>query len=164
MLLKRRGQKGLACSLKFNFAKRKETNMCGILGIVSKDRDVLGDGIVLLGAENHRGEQACGAAVFDGSNLRYYHGQGLVREVFGKRDQAEWSQLKGSVCVMQTLYSTIGDGTDTEQPKTQQPVAFKFNGVMGAIAHNGNLVRLKKLRAKAKKAARNRGLRLRTAN
>src|SRR3989344_3302164 len=120
--------------------------MCGLLGIVSKSRDVIGDGITLLGAENHRGEQACGAVVADGKKVRQYYGIGLVREVFGERDQKRWSKLKGSLCVMHTLYSTISaEGGSAKQPRTRQPIIFKFRGQRGAVAHNGNLVRLDEL-------------------
>ena len=127
--------------------------MCGILGIISKDRDVLEDGIVLLNAENHRGEQACGAVVFDGKTTRHYYGEGKVAEVFGYRDQERWSKLRGSACVMHTLYSTIGArDTKTRQPRTQQPVLFKFHGRKGAVSHNGNLIMLDGLRKQAKRA------------
>jgi amidophosphoribosyltransferase len=115
--------------------------MCGVLGIISRGRDVIGDAIILLNAENNRGEQACGAAVFDGKTINYLYGDGKVSEVFGSRDQEEWSKLVGSACVMHCLYSTVGSGDEKEQPKTRQPVPFIFRGQPGAISHNGNLVK-----------------------
>lgn len=126
--------------------------MCGIIGVISKARNVIGDGIVLLGAENHRGEQGCGAVAFDGARIRSYCGIGKVPEVFGPRDQKRWAKLTGSVCIMHCLYSTVGSKGDKEQPKTRQPVIFKFKGRRGAISHNGNLVRLDGLRREARRA------------
>ena len=125
--------------------------MCGIIGVVSKGRNVIDDARVLLNAENNRGEQACGAAVFDGKVTRYYYGEGKVSEVFGRRDYGKWSKLEGSVCTAHCLYSTIS-GSGKKQPKTQQPVSFIYNGAAGAISHNGNLVRLNSLRKEVKKA------------
>ena len=125
--------------------------MCAIIGIISENRNVIEDGIVLLSAENHRGEQACGAVVSDGNKTHSpYYGEGKVREVFGPRDQKKWSKLLGKVCVMHALYSTIGSQKDKKQPKTQQPIMFIFRGRKGAISHNGNLVRLDELKQQAK--------------
>jgi amidophosphoribosyltransferase len=150
MLIKRRGL-GLACSLKFNSNEEREKFMCAIIGIISRNRDVIEDGLILLGAENHRGEQACGAVSFDGQKIHPYYGEGKVPEVFGQRDRKVWSKLVGSVCVMHSLYSTVGRKSDAKQPKTQQPILFKFHGKVGAISHNGNLVRLEGLRRQVKR-------------
>ena len=81
--------------------------MCGVAGIISRDGNVIHDGITILSAENNRGEQACGAAVYDGKIIRRYCGNGLVKEVFGDRDKKRWSKLVGSALIMHTLYSTI---------------------------------------------------------
>ena len=127
--------------------------MCGILAIVSEGRDVIADGIILLNAENQRGEQGCGGVSFDGQRTHYYYGEGKVSEVFGPRDRARWSKLVGSTCLMHVLYSTVGKkGDKQKQPRTQQPVIFKFRGRIAAVAHNGNLVRLDGLRKQAKLA------------
>ena len=125
--------------------------MCGIIGVISKARDVIGDGIVLLGAENHRGGQSCGGATYDGKKLHHYYGEGKVSEVFGRRDQKKWSKLVGSVCTLHTLYSTVGKNNGEKQPMTRQPVIFKHCGLKGAISHNGNIIGLDELRELAKK-------------
>jgi amidophosphoribosyltransferase len=131
---------------------KKDKIMCGIIGVISRGTDVIDDARVLLNAENNRGEQACGVAVFDGKRIRYYYGEGKVSEVFGRRDQARWSKLTGFACVAQCLYSTIsGNSKDKKQPKTQQPVPFVFKGHKGAISHNGNIIRLESLRKQAAK-------------
>ena len=126
--------------------------MCTVIGVVSRDRDVLGDGIILLNASNNRGDQACGAAAFDGKTTRFYYGEGRVSEAFGSRDLKRWFKLKGSTCVLHTLYSTVGMGCESKQPLTCQPVPFIFRGHKGAISHNGNLVCLEDLRKRVKRA------------
>jgi amidophosphoribosyltransferase len=124
--------------------------MCGIIGVITKSGSVIDDGITLLSAENNRGEQACGAAAFDGKTIRRYCGEGLVREVFGKRDKKRWSKLVGSSLIMHTLYSTNDPlPGETVQPKTQHPLFFKFRGRRGVVVHNGNLNRLDTLRKRA---------------
>lgn len=120
--------------------------MCGIIGVISQKRNVVGDGLTLLNALNHRGEQSCGAAVFDGKRVRHYYGEGRVADVFGVRHQKRWSKMAGWACTMHTLYSTIGKRGDREQPRTPQPVSFNFRGRRGAISHNGNLIRLERLK------------------
>lgn len=126
--------------------------MCGIIGVVSKQGNVINDAIDLLNAENNRGEQACGAAAFDGKRIRYYRGKGLVAKVFDDENHEKWSKLVGSTCIAHTLYSTIGKGGEKKQPQMFQPLVFNFHGRRGALAHNGNLVRLEGLRKFAKKA------------
>lgn len=126
--------------------------MCGVVGIVSRDRDVLEDAITLLNAENNRGEQACGAAVFDGIRTRFYRDEGLVSAVFSDKNYKRWSKLKGFTCVMHALYSTIGRGGEEKQPMMFQPYVFGWKGYRVALAHNGNLVRLSGLRRQAMRA------------
>ena len=58
--------------------------MCGVLGIVSRDRDVLEDALTLLNAQNNRGERACGGATFDGKRTHYYCGNDSVSKVFSE--------------------------------------------------------------------------------
>jgi len=126
--------------------------MCGVIGIISKEGDVMEDGIDLLNGENNRGEQACGAAVFDGKNTRFYRDEGWVSWVFSAKNYKRWSKLKGSVCVMQALYSTIGRGGKEKQPMMFQPFVFGWRGHRVALAHNGNLVGLDELRKQARRA------------
>ena len=127
--------------------------MCGITGIISRDGNVIDDGITILSAENNRGEQACGAAVSDGKIIRRHCGVGLVKEVFGDRDKKRWSKLKGPVLVMHTLYSTIDPlPGQTKQPKTKHPLFGNHYGKRFVVVHNGNLIRLKELRKRAIRA------------
>lgn len=126
--------------------------MCGITGIVSKNRNVLPDILDLAAAQNNRGAQGCGAAVFDGKETRFYYGIGKISEGFSEQNQEKWGKLVGFAATVQTLYSTVGRGGKKPQPKTQQPIPFCHNGMVGAVSHNGNLVELQNLRRQAKRA------------
>lgn len=126
--------------------------MCGIIGVVSRKREVLPEAIILLNSENNRGEQACGVATFNGSRTSWYCDEGLVREVFHLRNKKKWAKLRGSACIAHTLYSTVGRGGEDKQPKILQPIIFSFRGCRGAIALNGNLIRLDGLRKEAQRA------------
>ena len=135
---------------------RKEADMCGIIGLIKKTGDAIYDALVLLSAENNRGEQACGVAAFDGRIIRRYCGLGKVSEVFGQRDQKKWSKLVGSAVIGHDLYSTNDPAArNGPQSKTMHPLFFNFHGRRGAIGHNGNLVRLDGLRSRAERAGYN---------
>jgi amidophosphoribosyltransferase len=123
--------------------------MCGIFGIVSNEnvasRIVLG-----LYDLQHRGEQGVGVVVSDGTKLCVHKEEGLVTEVFNEKNrEALFKELSGRTGIGHTLYSTIGKGGEEKQPKTFQPLIGQFHGQPFAVAHNGNLIRLKKLRKKA---------------
>lgn len=126
--------------------------MCGIFGISEKNGEVIDKIIRGNYDQQNRGEQASGGATFDGKKLHWYSDEGLVAEVFSERNKEKWSKLKGNCGIGHNLYSTIGRGGEKKQAKTFQPLIGSFGGQLFALAHNGNLVRLEKLRRKAKKA------------
>ena len=134
--------------------------MCGITGAVSKSANVFLPAREVILRINNRGESGCGGAFYIPSDsnssigrMEFYHGEGKVAMVFGKRDRKKWIKFfKARACVMQTTYSTIGRGGEGEQPLTEQPIHGNFRGRKFAVAHNGNLVRLDDLRKKAKRA------------
>lgn len=111
--------------------------MCGVLGVMGES-PVIGeivDGLLFL---QHRGQDAAGAATFDGSAFRLYKGMGLVKEVFERTDLKHHT---GHVGLGHVRYPTIGGGSvDDAQP-------FMVNSPFGiAMAHNGNLTNFKALR------------------
>ena len=126
--------------------------MCAIVGIISRARNVIEDAIILLRAQNHRGQRSWGGAAYDGSIVRSDYCMGKIPDIFDGENHERWSRLVGSVCVAHALYSTVGGGDDKEQPATKQPIIFKFRGRDGAISHNGNLIRLDELRQRARQA------------
>ena len=123
--------------------------MCGIFGIVSNEAvaQKISHGLYDL---QHRGEQAVGVVVSDGTELRHHKEEGLVTEVFNERNrEALLKKLSGRSGIGHTLYSTIGKGREEKQPKTFQPLIGEFHGESFAISHNGNLIRLDGLRREA---------------
>lgn len=133
--------------------------MCGITGAVSKTENVFFEARTVINMMNNRGESGCGGAFYfpstskkAGGRMEYYHGEGRVSMVFGKRDRKKWQKfVDATACIMQTTYSTVGRGGEEEQPLTNQPVHGTFHGRRFSVAHNGNLVRLSDLRAQAKR-------------
>ena len=111
--------------------------MCGVLGVIGRS-PVIGeivDGLLFL---QHRGQDAAGAATYDGSAFRTHKQMGLVREVFAGDDL---TRHRGTVGIGHVRYPTIGGGdVDDAQP-------FTVNSPFGiAMAHNGNLTNFKGLR------------------
>jgi amidophosphoribosyltransferase len=111
--------------------------MCGVLGAIGSSpviSDIV-DGLLFL---QHRGQDAAGAATFDGLKFRTFKQMGLVREVF---QQEDLSRHRGAMGIGHVRYPTIGGGdVDDAQP-------FVVNSPYGiAMAHNGNLTNFKALR------------------
>ncbi len=92
-----------------------------------------------LFALQHRGQEAAGIAVSNGSNIHVHKNHGLVSTVFTESDIAE---LQGHAAIGHTRYSTTG-GSST---RNIQP--FYIETMYGpiALAHNGNLVNAAELR------------------
>jgi len=104
--------------------------MCGIIGIIGKNRAI--DSIYsALIALQHRGQDAAGATTYD----RTFHlkkGQGLVTNVF---NQKNIQRLEGNIGIGHVRYPTIGPGgVEDAQPF----IIYMPYGI--ALAHNGNLV------------------------
>ena len=111
--------------------------MCGIIGIVGTEpvASALYDGLTVL---QHRGQDAAGIAVMDGTRIRVHKGRGLVRDVF---DEAHMRLLGGCIGIGHCRYPTAGsEGSEEAQP-------FYVNSPYGiALGHNGNLVNTQALR------------------
>ena len=85
-------------------------------------------------ALQHRGQEAAGMAVSDGSGITVYKDLGLVSQVF---DEQTLAPLTGHLAVGHTRYSTTGAPTwENAQPTLMSTPS----GVTVALAHNGNLV------------------------
>ena len=116
---------------------------CGVFGIYSKEKyNIARDVYSGLFALQHRGQEACGIAVNEDRNIRYYKDAGLVGEVFGK---AELDRLgQGSIAVGHVRYATTGDGS----VQNAQPMVVKHIKGQLALCHNGNLTNSDSLRKK----------------
>jgi amidophosphoribosyltransferase len=113
---------------------------CGIIGVFAPNEDVARMTFFGLYALQHRGQEAAGMAVSDGSALSMYKNIGLVSQVFrpGALDE-----LKGHYAIGHTRYSTTGSSLI----RNAQPFMIEtLNGPL-ALAHNGNLVNSAELRA-----------------
>jgi amidophosphoribosyltransferase len=116
---------------------------CGVFGVWAPREDVAKLAYFGLYALQHRGQEAAGIAVSDGSSLVVYKDLGLVAQVF---DEPTLASLKGHIAIGHTRYSTTGSGTW----ENAQPV-FRTMGTGGGLAlgHNGNLVNTAELADRA---------------
>lgn len=112
---------------------------CGVFGVWAPGEDVAKLTYYGLYALQHRGQEAAGMAVSDGSTVLVYKELGLVAQVF---DEATLSSLKGHLAIGHTRYSTTGSSTwENAQP------SFRNLDTGGGLAlgHNGNLTNTSEL-------------------
>ncbi len=106
---------------------------CGVLGIYGVE-DAPRKAFLALQALQHRGQQACGAAVCDpAGNICVHKGAGLVKDVFTESALAD---LHGSICIGHVRYPT----TEVGGMENIQPFMMSCSAGRFALAHNGNIV------------------------
>lgn len=117
--------------------KRREE--CGVFGIRTEGAAAP---VVHLGlyALQHRGQESCGIATFDGERVHLVKEMGLVAQVFTSERLAA---LAGGVGVGHVRYSTMGGARLENAQPFLEPTPW---GTL-ALAHNGNLVNAPLLRA-----------------
>ena len=113
---------------------------CGVLGISTPH----GEGVAQLAffglfALQHRGQEAAGIAVSDGTRARVHKEAGLVANVFTPDALAP---LTGYHAIGHTRYSTTGANAE----RNIQPFVVETMHGPLALAHNGNLVNAPALR------------------
>ena len=119
---------------------------CGVFGVWAPGEEVAKLTYFGLYALQHRGQEAAGIAVSDGSSLLVYKDLGLVSQVF---DEATLDTLQGHIAVGHTRYSTTGSTTwENAQPSFRTTPA----GTGLALGHNGNLVNTAELAVEAERA------------
>jgi amidophosphoribosyltransferase len=107
---------------------------CGVFGVWAPGEEVAKLTYFGLYALQHRGQEAAGIAVSDGTGVVVYKDLGLVAQVF---DEPTLASLRGHVAIGHARYSTTGGSTwENSQPTIQAT----DNGTTIALAHNGNLV------------------------
>jgi amidophosphoribosyltransferase len=112
---------------------------CGVFGVWAPDEDVANLTYYGLYALQHRGQEAAGMAVSDGSAVLVYKELGLVAQVF---DEPILSSLKGHLAIGHCRYSTTGSCTwENAQPSFR---ALSTGGNL-ALGHNGNLTNTSEL-------------------
>src|SRR6478752_2640644 len=113
---------------------------CGVLGVSTPHGEGIAQ-LVFFGlfALQHRGQEAAGIAVSDGSRVRLHKDTGLVANVF---TQATMNTLAGYHGIGHTRYSTTGANAQ----RNHQPFLVETMHGPLALAHNGNLVNAPALR------------------
>ncbi|HKF31335.1 MAG TPA: amidophosphoribosyltransferase [Jatrophihabitantaceae bacterium] len=113
---------------------KRPQDACGVFGVWASGEEVSKLAYFALYALQHRGQEAAGIAVSDGSSVLVYKDLGLVSQVF---DEATLNTLQGHIAVGHTRYSTTGSTTwENAQPTFRTTAA----GTGLALGHNGNLV------------------------
>ena len=102
----------------------------GIYGV----RDASRQAFLALQALQHRGQQACGIAVYDRDwAIRVHKGEGLVKDVFSEDALA---RLSGDTLIGHVRYPT----TQVGGMENIQPFRMSCRAGCFALAHNGNIV------------------------
>jgi len=124
---------------------KRPQDACGVFGVWASGEEVAKLAYFALYALQHRGQEAAGIAVSDGSSVVVYKDLGLVSQVF---DEATLNTLQGHIAVGHTRYSTTGSTTwENAQPSFRTTQA----GTGLALGHNGNLVNTADLASEAKR-------------
>jgi len=106
---------------------------CGVFGVWAPGEEVAKLAYYGIYALQHRGQEAAGIAVSDGTTMVVYKDLGLVAQVF---DEPTLETLGGHLAIGHTRYSTTGSGTwENAQPSFRSTPA----GGNIALGHNGNL-------------------------
>lgn len=117
---------------------------CGVFGVWAPGEDVAKLTYYGLYALQHRGQEAAGIAVSDGSQVLVFKDLGLVSQVF---DEQTLAAMPGHVAVGHCRYSTTGSTTwENAQPIFRTTAV----GTGLALGHNGNLVNTAELSARAR--------------
>jgi len=112
---------------------------CGVIAVTTVGQDAAQMTFFGLYALQHRGQEAAGIAVSDGSAARLHKDVGLVGRIFTPTNLAP---LVGQHAIGHTRYSTTGSsGARNAQPFLVETM----HGPLG-VAHNGNLVNAGELR------------------
>ena len=122
---------------------RGPQDACGVFGVWAPGEEVAKLAYFGLYALQHRGQEAAGIAVSDGSTVLVYKDLGLVAQVF---DETTLESLRGHVAIGHARYSTTGSGTwENAQP------SFRTLSTGGSVAlgHNGNLINTAELAVRA---------------
>jgi len=113
---------------------------CGVFGVFAPGQAVSHLTYLGLYALQHRGQEAAGMAVSDGSTVTVVKETGLVSNAFDDRTLAA---LTGHLAIGHTRYSTTGSSVW----HNAQPVYRDVGAHTVALAHNGNLVNTEELAA-----------------
>ncbi|MDV6011219.1 amidophosphoribosyltransferase [Haloechinothrix sp. LS1_15] len=123
---------------------REPREECGVFGAWAPGEEVAKLAYYGLYALQHRGQEAAGISVSDGSQIVVYKDLGLVNQVF---DEQVLCSLSGHVAVGHCRYSTTGGGSW----QNAQPTFCTTEAGTGIVlGHNGNLVNTAELADRAR--------------
>jgi len=112
---------------------------CGVFGVFDVE-DASAVTALGLHALQHRGQEACGIASFDGNGFHTERHMGYVGDAFAGGDLT--TRLPGSFAIGHTRYSTAGGSVI----RNVQPMFADLDTGGIALAHNGNLTNFLTLR------------------
>ena len=115
---------------------------CGVFGIFGHP-DAGALTVLGLHALQHRGQEAAGIVTFDEGHFIAERHAGLVGDIFGGKNSARATNLKGAFAIGHNRYSTAGGSA----PRNIQPMFADLTGGGIALAHNGNLTNARTLRS-----------------
>ncbi len=123
---------------------------CGVFGVLAHDTSRQVSKLTYMGllALQHRGQEAAGLSVVNGTNTIYtYKDLGLVSEVLTPKIL---SSFWGNVSIGHVRYGTAG----IESADNAQPYFFKSNHTSFSLAFNGNIVNYELLKREFMKKGR----------
>src|SRR5262245_53941152 len=112
---------------------------CGVFGVCDSE-DAANIAYLGLYALQHRGQESAGIATLDDGQIRVEREMGYVADVF---DEARLSRLPGRTAIGHVRYATAG----ASLLSNAQPLVFATGRGPLALAHNGNLVNAREIRA-----------------
>ncbi|PHS23449.1 MAG: amidophosphoribosyltransferase [Robiginitomaculum sp.] len=117
----------------------KPREECGVFGVYGLE-DAAPLTVLGLHGLQHRGQEACGIAVYDGAHFHSERHMGLVSDNFAGTDVAK--RLPGKAAIGHVRYSTQGETA----LRNVQPLYADLKSGGFAVAHNGNLTNARALR------------------
>ncbi|MBS7651941.1 MAG: amidophosphoribosyltransferase [Candidatus Bathyarchaeia archaeon] len=118
---------------------------CGVYGVHLKRGEALPYLYWGLLAQNHRGHQSHGFAVYDGG-IKVFKELGLIPPISHLSSKPEIGELSGGVGIGNVRYATSGACDEASLRRDAMPISISERGKSVAISLNGNIVNLKDLR------------------
>lgn len=117
----------------FDLDDDKMKEECGVFGIFNNS-DAAVNTALGLHALQHRGQEAAGITVANGSGFKSHFAEGLVGDSFNSAEVAQ--KLQGNRAIGHVRYSTAGGKKGSSNC---QPICAELDIGFLALAHNGNL-------------------------
>lgn len=118
---------------------------CGVYGVSVKGGEALPYLYWGLLAQNHRGHQSHGFAVYNGG-IKVFRELGLIPPISHLSSKPEVGELSGGVGIGNVRYATSGACDEPSLRRDAMPILMMEGGRSVAISLNGNIVNIKDLR------------------